>query len=137
MISVTSVTDKYIVQPGLLDKHRKTLEWLSAALLWKHELAFFQKLLDKNAPKFTDVEDKKRIGHFQNLLIYYKGELIDTLRSKLRDHEKSLAGMLETRDESRTEYFKEHDELMNELEAFNKTFIAFKEDFFYFIERVI
>lgn len=137
MISVTSVTDKYIIQPSLLDKHRKTLEWLSATLLWKHELAFFQKLLDQNASRFTDVEDKKRIDHFQNLLIYYKGELIDSLSSKLRNHEKRLADMLETRNESRVEYFKEHAELMGELEAFNKSLIEYKEDFFYFIEKVL
>ncbi|MBL6448783.1 hypothetical protein JMN32_20895 [Fulvivirga sp. 29W222] len=137
MISVTSATDKYIVQPSLLDKHRKTLEWLSATLLWKQELAFFQKLLDQNASKFTEIEDKKQIDHFQNLIIYYSGELIDTLRSKLRDHEKQLAGMLGARNESRIEYFKEHNEIMNELEAFNKSFIEYKEDFFHFIERVL
>lgn len=37
MISVTSVTDNYILQPTLLNKHKKTLEWLSTAVLWKSE----------------------------------------------------------------------------------------------------
>src|SRR5688572_19813001 len=57
MISVTSVTDKYIIQPALLSKHRKSLEWLSAAVLWKRELSFFQNLLDQYSPKLTSVED--------------------------------------------------------------------------------
>jgi hypothetical protein len=137
MISVTSVTDKYIIQPTLLGKHKKTLEWLSAAVLWKRELDFFQKLLDQYAPKFASVDDKKKIDHFQNVIIYYKDELIDSHTSRLRVHERRLADMLESRDESRIEYFKEHDALMNELEALNNQFMEYKEELFTFIEKAM
>lgn len=137
MISVTSVTDKYILQPTLLNKHKKTLEWLSTAILWKRELVFFQKLLDQYAPKFSSTNDKKKIDHFQNVIIYYKCELIDALSSRLRLHEKKLAEMLESRDETKTEYFKEHDGLMNELEALNAQFLQNKEELFEFIEKAM
>jgi hypothetical protein len=137
MISVTSVTDKYILQPTLLNKHKKTLGWLSAAVLWKMELAFFQKLLDQYASKFTTVDDKKKIDHFQHLITYYNGELINTLTSSLRLHEKKLAEMLEFRDESKTEYFTEHEILMNELEAFNNQFNEYKENLFGFVEKAM
>ncbi len=137
MISATSVTTNYILQPSLLEKHRRTLNWLSATLLWQREFNFFQKLLDQYAPKFTAVEDKKQIDHFQNLLIFYKNELIIDLRKKLRDHETRLADMLQTKDETKTEYFKEHDGLMQELESFNNTFTEYKENLFGFIERAM
>lgn len=81
MISVTSVTKDYILQPTLLEKHRKTLAWLSSTLLWKRECNFFQKLLDQYGSKFTAIEDKK-LDHFQNLIIYYNGEVIDEFRKK-------------------------------------------------------
>ena len=134
MISVTSVTNDYILQPSLLEKHRRTLDWLSSTLLWQREFNFFQKLLDENARKFTSVEDKKKIDHFQNLIIYYNSELILELRKKLRDHENRLADTLKTKNETKTEYFKEHDGLMQELEAFSKSFGEYKEEFFEFIE---
>lgn len=137
MISVTSVTDRYILQPALLSKHRQTLEWLSAAVLWKRELAFFQKLLDQYSPTLTAVEDKKKIDHFQNLIIYYNGELIDSLASRLRQHEKKLAEMLESKDESKIEYFKEHETLMAELEALGRQFNEYKEELFGFIEKAL
>jgi hypothetical protein len=137
MISAISVTDKYILQPSLLNKHKKSLEWLSAAVLWKRELAFFQKLLDQYSSKFTAIEDKKLIGHFQSLITYYNGEMIDTFSSRLRLHEKKLADLLESRDESKTEYFKEHDGLMNELEAMNAQLMGYKEELFAFIERAM
>jgi hypothetical protein len=137
MISVTSITDNYILQPTLLDKHRKTLEWLSTAILWKLELGFFQKMLDQYASSVSTIEGKKRLDHFQNVIIYYKNELIDTFSSRLRLHEKKLAEMLESRDETKTEYFKEHDGLMSELEALNSQFNQNKEELFSFIEKVM
>ena len=137
MISVTSVTNDYILQPSLLEKHRRTLSWLSSTILWEREMNFFQKLLDKNAAKFVDVEDKKKIDHFQNLIIYYNNELILSLRKKLRDHENRLADMLKTKNELQTGYFKEHDAIMHELESFNISFTEYKGEFFEFIEKVI
>src|SRR5688572_1783886 len=137
MISVTSVTNEYILQPSLLEKHRRTLNWLSSTLLWQREFNFFQKLLDQNAPKFTTVDDKKHIDHFQNLIIYYNGELIPQLQKRLRDHENRLADMLKTKNELKTEYFKEHEALMQELEAFNISCTEYKDELFAFIERVM
>jgi hypothetical protein len=137
MISVTSVTDKYILQPSLMNKHRKSLEWLSSVLLWKRELMFFQKLLDLYASKFTSVEAKKRISHFQNFIIYYGHELIPAFASRIRVHEMELAEMLQSRDESNTEYYKNHENFMNELEALEAQFLENKEQFFAFIEQVV
>ena len=101
------------------------------------ELGFFQKLLDQYASKFSTTGDKKKIDHFQNIIIYYKCELIDVLSTRLRLHEKKLAEMLESRDETKTEYFKEHEGLMNGLEALNTQFIQNKADLFSFIEKVM
>ena len=137
MISVTSVTGDYILQPSLLEKHRKTLAWLSYTLLWKREFNFFQKLMDQYAPKFSTVEDKTKADHFQNLILYYNGEVIDGLGKKLREHEGKLAEMLQTKNELKTEYFKEHDAIMQEFELFLIRFNEFKEELFSFIEKVM
>jgi hypothetical protein len=137
MISVTSVTDKYILQPPLIAQHKRALNWLSATMLWNRELVFFQKLLDKYSGKFTSLEDKKQIDHFQSIITYYKAELLVTLNDKLRLHEKKLAVMLETKDETKIEYFKEHEDLMSELESANTQLSQYKEDLFSFIEKVM
>lgn len=137
MISATSITNQFALQPTLLAKHKKTLEWLSAAVLWKRELAFFQKLLSQYASKFSKQEDKAKIDHFQSIILYYNGELIDALCSNLRLHEKHLASMLETKNESNTEYFKEHAELMNELESANTQLTQYKEELYNFVEKVM
>jgi hypothetical protein len=135
MISVTSITKNYILQSGLIEKHRKTLHWLSSTVLWKRECEFFQKLLDRYASSFTALEDKKKLDHFQNLIVYYDGEVIDELRKKLRKHENDLAEMLQTKDELKIQYFKEHDTLMESLDSFRKSFTEYKKEFFEFVEK--
>lgn len=137
MISVLATTSKYALQPSLLDMHRHSLDWLSSSALWKRELSFFQKLLDKHAPRFASEEDKKRIDHFQNLIIYYNGEVVDGIRKKLRDHESQLAGSLQRENESDTRYYSEHKSLMEEASSFEKAFTELKHELFSFVEEVL
>ena len=135
MISVLGTTSKYILQPSLVEMHRFTLEWLSAAELWKRELVFYQKLLERHNATNSAVEFKKQVDHFQNLIIYYNGELIGLLQKKLRDHERTLAHMLQKGDETDTEYYKEHDGIMEELNSFQRVYLEFKHTFYEFIEK--
>jgi hypothetical protein len=135
MISVLSSTGKYLLQPSLMEMHHSSLEWLSTSVLWKQEVAFFQKLLDRHAAQFTSIDDKKKVSHFQNVITYYGGELIDTLRKKIKAHEHKLADRLQELKTTDTEYYQEHGELMEELGAFLKTFNSFKSEFFFFIEK--
>jgi hypothetical protein len=137
MVSAISTTSHYILQPSLIDMHRKSLEYISSTALWKRELQFFQKLLDKYASKFSSVEDKKKVDHFQSLITYYSGELVDELNRKLRQHEANLARMLQSKNESDTQYFKEHKDVMGQLESFAKNYDTFHHDLYDFIERVM
>jgi hypothetical protein len=135
MISVLGTTNKYRLQPNLLDMHHESLAWLSSTAFWKRESAFFQKLLDTHAGKNNHLDFKKEVDHFQSLITYYHGELIDALGKKLREHEARLAHMLQNLKESETQYFKEHQGLMQELKDFEKSFTDLKHDLYDFVER--
>lgn len=137
MISVLSSTGKYLLQPSLMEMHHSSLEWLSTSVLWKQEVTFFQKLLDRYSPQYTSNDDKKKVSHFQNVITYYGGELIDTLRKKIKTHEHKLADRLQELKTTDTEYYQEHGELMEELGSFLKTFNSFKSEFFHFIEKSV
>lgn len=135
MISVLGTTSKYILQPALLDMHRQSIEWLSVIELWKREFSFYQKILDKHNGTNSVVDFKKQVDHFQNLIIYYNGEVIDLFQKRIREHENKLAHMLQELKESDTEYFTEHKGLMEELDSFQQNFLEFKKSFYDFIER--
>ena len=128
MISVTGVTNNYVLQPALLEKHAKTLAWLSATALWKSELAFFQRQLDGLSALSLVREDRSEVTHFQNLVLFYTVEVIEDMRKKLRNHESRLARMLETKSEWETQYYKEHGELMDEADALSDRFEKLKTD---------
>ncbi len=137
MISVIGTTGRYILQPSLVSMHQQSLEWLSASALWKRELSFFQKLLDKNSVKATSTQLKKEMDHFQNIVTYYGGEVVDSLRKKVQEHEGDLANMLQTMNESDTQYFKDHETVMSELSTFSKTYDQFRHELFGFIEKIM
>ncbi|MBL0740485.1 hypothetical protein [Chryseolinea lacunae] len=128
MISIIGVTKNYALQPALLDKHAKTLAWLSATMHWKSELAFFHKLLDEHAAVGVVRPDKTEIDHLQNLIFFYTVEVIEDMRKKLRNHESRLAKMLETKSEWDTQYYHEHDAIMNEAVALSARIELLKED---------
>jgi hypothetical protein len=114
MTSITGVTNNYSLQPALLNKHSSTLSWLSTTMHWKSELAFFQKALDKLKQSTSSADVNKESEYYQNQIAFFTLEAIEELRKKLRNHESRLAKMLEARSEWDTQYYKEHDALMND-----------------------
>lgn len=135
MESITSPTGKFTLPPSLIGMHRESVDWLSATDLWKRELEFFQKLLDQHAPKDNSVGYKKEVDHFQNLITYYDGELVDMLHKKLRKHESRLAKLVQEKTEADVDYYNEHSNIMDEASSFQKVFTEFKHGFFGFIEQ--
>jgi hypothetical protein len=120
MISVTGVTNNYSLQPALLEKHSRTLAWLSLSMHWKSELGFFQKILKEIKPSITSPEARTEIENFENQIFYFLLDGIEELRRKLRNHESRLAKMLEARSEWDTQYYKEHDALMESAAELSK-----------------
>jgi hypothetical protein len=112
MISVTGVTNKYAPQPALLEKHSRTLSWLSLTMHWKRELVFFQKILAEIKPTVETPEVRKEIEDLENRILFFTMEGIEELRRSLRNHESRLAKMLEAKTEWDVEYYKEHEALM-------------------------
>lgn len=133
MISALTTTNKYILQPSLLNQHLKTLNWISTTALWQDELKAFQKILSSHASILNANEQKKNIDYFQALMMHYQTEVIDAIRGKLNSHEATLARMLELKNESDTRYFEEHDALMYELENFAQMFRSLRTELLDFV----
>jgi hypothetical protein len=113
MIPLTELTN-HSVQPALLEKHANTLKWLSATIHWKSELAFFQKILKKQKTTNLPTDVKREFDYFDNQFVYLTEEAIEDLRKKLRNQESRLAKMFETKSAWDTQYYKEHDSLMED-----------------------
>lgn len=130
--------EQYLLEPGLENLHEDSVRWNSELELWKRELSFFQKLLDSNSSKIVVTDDKKKEDHFQNIIIYYDGELIPEYKQACRRHEKYLAQIMSgDEDVNESEYRRKHHELKNKIESLESEFTKYKHEFFEFIEKVM
>ena len=131
-------SSEYLLEIGLEELHKESKVWASRITLWKRELDFFQKLLDSNASKFESKEDKKAEDHFQNLIIYYNGELLDRFKQSVRRQERQLGSMLTTSDYTDEATFRrKHIQLKEEIDSFDDQFRKTKTEFFHLIESVL
>lgn len=129
---------EHLLDPSLENLHRESLQWMSEVELWKHELVFFQKLLEQNAPGITSTHDKKELSHLQNVIIYYNGELLDEFKQKVRRHKKYLANkLLMNEDMEEGEYRKKHGAILSHLSSFRSEFNMHKKEFFQFLSQVM
>lgn len=113
-------------------------EWKSEVEMWKQELQFFQKLLDKYASSMSTIEQKQKMDHFQHLIIYYNGELLDYFKQKARRHAKYLAEHVENNKPlNKEEYQEKYGTVNNQINAFSSEFRKYKKDFFQFMENVL
>jgi len=128
----------YLLEEGLEKLHQESMDWISEMDLWKLELDFFQKLLDTHSPQFSTIEQKKRLDYFQNLIIYYSGELIDSIIEKTKRHEVFLAKeMVEPQEMDEREYRKMHRGIEENVRSLRKRFYDYKKEFFTFVKSVI
>lgn len=140
MEQLTNAGSAYLLEIGIEELHKDSKVWLSRIELWKRELLFFQKLLDSNSTKFVNHEDKKNEDHFQNLIIYYNGELLDEYKQLVRRQVKQLSALVskngtEPIDEST--FRNNQINLKKKVDSFDREFRKYKHEFFEFIEKVI
>jgi len=128
----------FLLEKSLRDFHKEATRWLSEVELWKIELNLFQKLLDKHAPDLCTTQQRMEIDHFQNLIVYYNGELLDEFRHEMRLHEKNLASAVKEEDDvSDVTLRDEHASIHQRLDAFDTEFKNYKKELFEFIEKLL
>jgi len=137
MENLKATTTEFLLRESLLDLHKSSTNWVSEVDLWKIELNFFQKLLDANAKKVVTYKGKKTIGHLQNLITYYQGELMDEFAKAVRKHEKYLRKILSGEESDEESYRVKHEILDDKINTFRDRFKDYKQELFGFIEELL
>ena len=140
MDQLTNVDKEFLLKVGIEELLNQRRVWMSRILLWKTELGFFQKLLDSNSVKFQSADDKKLEDHFQNLIIYYNGEVLDQYKQSVRRHKKNLhalGGDLEEVLREEETVRRNHIDLSDKIDGFDEEFRKYKHEFIEFMEKVI
>ena len=128
----------FLAERSIEDLHYSSRQWLFNIEFWRRELDFFQTLLDRNVEKAKSVDQKKQIDHFQHLITYYQGELLDEFHQKARRHEKSMRAMLNGEPSNIDNAFREkHNILFDQIVSFDNQFKQHKLDFYNFISSLL
>ena len=137
MENLKATTTEFLIRESLLDLHKVSKQWVSEVSLWKLELGFFQNLLDAHAKKVTTYQGKKTIGHLQNLITYYQGELMDEFAKAVRKHEKYLNRIISGEITDESSYRVKHEIIDDKINTFRDRFKDYKEELFHFIEELL
>ncbi|MGZ5243763.1 MAG: hypothetical protein ACXWEY_13385 [Bacteroidia bacterium] len=136
MERLTSSNGSYTLESGLEMLHTENKSWLSNVNFWKRETDFLNTLLAKNEPYITTERDKKELEHFQNRLLYYRGEVLDELAHNLREEEHVLAQVIKAENSDESTYRKQHLQHSDAVRSFEKVYNEFKDELFTFIEQL-
>ncbi|MEO1049170.1 MAG: hypothetical protein AAFX87_01000 [Bacteroidota bacterium] len=131
MKTIISDTDTLLFEEGLNTLYQESDRWMAEIDLWKFEVSFFQKLLDRHSTSFDTIALKKELDHFQHLITYYGGELLDEYRHQTREHMERVKDQLSSvsiTDEVELQI--EHTKLKCSVDAFRKEFGSYKRSLF-------
>lgn len=129
---------EFLAERSIEDLHYTSRQWLFNIEFWRQELSFFQGLLDNQVDKAKTVEQKKQIDHFQHLITYYQGELLDEFHQKTRRHEKNMRAMLSGDGTAVDAAFREkHNILFDQIVSFDNQFKQHKLDFYDFMSALL
>ena len=85
---LNSPNSEYLLDASLETLHAQSLEWLDEIDFWVGEMFLFYGLVKarKVGKSFPDKED----AGIEKQLVIIRGEMLDRLRSELRNHERQL-----------------------------------------------
>ena len=127
-----------LLEISLEDLHRNTIDWIQSIDFWRFELGFAQKLVDQVNARTRTVDDKKRIDHFQNLIIYYRSQLLPELEEDLVRHEGYLKQLIQDRVHYNDQMYRDvHKKFEDQVTSFDQNFRAFKRDLYHFSEQFL
>ncbi len=119
----------------LSDRHKKTCEWLAAVMRWRRELTSLQKILDFCSSRHYDFQTE--MNDYQNVLLYYREELIDSILSRLHLHKDRLLQLLAAPcEQSSSRYFTEHEQILNEADALGRQIRSYCGEIYDLIRKV-
>jgi hypothetical protein len=132
MNQISPATTSCLLEVSMEDLHQESKTWLSEIEFWRIELSFYQQLLEKVA-RHTLGEDKKAIDHFQSLIFYFKGELLDQYEHDIREHERYLDAMVEEKAPFDEAFYREkHKKYESQINSFGIDFKQYRKELYAF-----
>lgn len=137
MTTLTTST-RYLLPPGLPELHRQCLEWESALGLWKEELGFFARLIQKYRHELRTRTQMQELNHNRFLLDYYYNEFIPVLEARLAAQKAQLRRLMEPKEvQDESHCRRTHEALAHQIASFDQEFTCFRNELYDLMEKAI
>lgn len=117
------------MKTSMYSQHQDHNGWLNKLAFYNDELKMMQEKLEEVNGKNTGADVKKKIEHFQNLLIIQKNNS-DNLQRHIKREEKDLQNNIK-KNPTASDHRKveDHAEERNMVDSFEKNFNALRKEF--------
>ncbi|NNC82868.1 MAG: universal stress protein [Flavobacteriales bacterium] len=124
------MTNTQDLQDKMEDQLHETSIWTSDVDFWIDEMNAYQRILDRIVPRLQRPEKLKSLDHLQNIVLYYKNEILLDLKSKLFHHHGDLKGTYNGDIASHfTQINEMHVQLSEQMVDIEKRLRSYKQEF--------
>jgi hypothetical protein len=117
----------------LNDLHFNYRMWVNQLAFHKEELKIFQKRLEEVAPRNTNQDFRRQLGHFQNHIVI-QNEQLDILKHDIKSLENELQRQAQANPQHAAEVMFQNDGQVRErMETFVRLYDELKHDFMRFL----
>lgn len=125
---------EYLLEASLESLHQESQEWLKEIAFWSDEMSFFFTLLHRK--EVREVFPSKELVTLEKELIRIHGDKLDTARSLVQSHERTLASVLKTTSlQDEESYRNAHRKLLIEIYDLQSLIKNFKKAVFDFARK--
>ncbi len=126
MKTLSAVKEKRLLEPGIENVHRESLEWLRTISFWKEESMFYTDFINNSMFQNIALNDKRDVADLINLIL---GDRLNKIEKDIRQHEKKLIELIKE-SSSDVEYRHQHKLLGNDFSDFEKQMAICKKSVF-------
>ena len=94
---LTEAKEQQLLEASLESLHEESINWLKTILFWEDESKFYKDLLEEKLFQHISLDDKNKINSLLNYVIVSK---LDSFKSEVLIHEKSLSQVLNSNSDS-------------------------------------
>ena len=133
-----SLKKRLLDQFTIQELHEESKIWLSTIAFWKDEVKFMHHLINENFVYFLSNDEKGSLNALLKKITEIEKNKLDTLKTKVIHHEKTLSNYLQYGKELDEEKFKnDHENISKEFDFFQNNYRLVKSEIFRFAENVL
>jgi nitroreductase len=133
---LTLPVSEHLLDIGVEELHKQSIEWLNKINFWVDEMDFFYRLVADKKKTIVPIAVQNSIWHVEKKLLKLSGGEIDEILTMVKKHEYELDMIMLNKINDEETFREFHIELNVKIKTFEKHYIHLKKEVFELIEQI-